>query len=152
MIGLIPFRDLILRYWNMKNQNKLTISGKRKTAIAKATISKGNGDILINKIPSENLDFFKKLIINEPVEITKKVLGNFEFDINVNVKGGGGESQIVASRLAIARALVEFTKSEELKKAFVDYDKNLLVADTRRKEANKPGDSKARKKRQKSFR
>jgi small subunit ribosomal protein S9 len=54
--------------------------------------------------------------------------------------------------LAIARALVEFTKNEELKKAFASYDKNLLVADTRRKEAYKPGDSKARKKRQKSFR
>jgi len=79
-------------------------------------------------------------------------LGDFNFEISVNVKGGGNESQIAASRLAIARALVEFTKSEELKRAFSDYDKNLLVADTRRKEPNKPGDSKARKKRQKSFR
>ena len=133
-------------------KEKLTISGKRKTAIAKATISKGDGQITINKIPYGNLDIFKKLSIKEPVEIAKKVLGKFEFDIRVNAKGGGGESQIEASRLAIARALVEFTKNEELKKAFVSYDKNLLVADTRRKEAYKPGDSKARKKRQKSFR
>jgi small subunit ribosomal protein S9 len=133
-------------------KEKLTISGKRKTAIAKATISKGDGQITINKIPYGNLDIFKKLSIKEPVEIAKKVLGKFEFDIRVNAKGGGSESQIEASRLAIARALVEFTKNEELKKAFVSYDKNLLVADTRRKEAYKPGDSKARKKRQKSFR
>ena len=42
--------------------------------------------------------------------------------------------------------------SEELKKAFVAYDKTLLVADTRRKEPYKPGDSKARAKRQKSYR
>lgn len=133
-------------------QEKLTTSGKRKMAIAKATISKGEGRILINKIPYHNIDFFKKLSIDEPVEITKRILGNFDFDIVVNVKGGGSESRIEASRLAIARALVEFTKSKELKKTFSDYDKNLLVADTRRKEAYKPGDSKARRKRQKSFR
>jgi len=131
---------------------KLTISGKRKRAIAKATIVDGNGRVLINRIPYQNFDFFKKLIIEEPIEITKKVLGNFNFDISVNVKGGGSESRIAASRLAIARALVNYTKSDDLKKAFSEYDKNLLVADIRRKEPNKPGDSKARKKRQKSFR
>ncbi len=136
----------------MKDANKLTISGKRKTAIAKATIESGNGVVLVNKIPIDNLDFFRKLTINEPIEIAKKVLGDFKFDISVNVKGGGSESQIEASRLAIARALVEKTKDDKLKKAFTDYDKNLLVADTRRKEPNKPGDSKARSKRQKSFR
>ena len=136
----------------MIDKNKTTVSGKRKTAIAKATISNGNGMILINKIPVDNLDFFKKLTIDEPIEISKKILGDFKFDISVNVKGGGTESQIEASRLAIARVLVEFNKNDELKKAFIDYDKNLLVADTRRKEPNKPGDSKARKKRQKSFR
>jgi len=133
-------------------KEKLTINGKRKTAIAKATIQKGNGIVLINRKPYENLDFFKKLMIDEPIQITKKVLGDFNFDINVNVKGGGSESRIEASRLAIARALVKFTKSEPLKKAFIKYDKNMLIADTRRKEAYKPGDSKARRKRQKSFR
>lgn len=133
-------------------EKKLTIAGKRKTAIAKATIINGSGRIYINKIPYENLDFFRKLVIKEPVEIATRVLGKFDFDIFVNVKSGGSESQIAATRLAIARALVAFTKSEELKKAFLRYDKNMLIADTRRKEANKPGDSKARKKRQKSFR
>ena len=44
------------------------------------------------------------------------------------------------------------TKSAELKKAFLSYDRGLLVADTRRKETYKPGDSKARAKRQKSYR
>jgi len=133
-------------------QKAIMVGGKRKTAIAKATIASGKGNITINKIPYENLDFLKKLMIQEPVEITKKVLGNFDFDIKVNAKSGGQESQIHASRLAIARALVKFTNSEELKKAFLKYDKNLLVADTRRKEPNKPGDSQARGKRQKSFR
>ncbi len=131
---------------------KITANGKRKTSIAKATIQSGAGHILINRVPYQNLDFMKKLSIEEPVEITKNTLGEFKFDIHVNVKGGGNESQIEASRLAVARALIAFTKSEELKKSFLRYDKNLLVADTRRKEAYKPGDSKARRKRQKSFR
>jgi len=135
-----------------EEKQNLTISAKRKRAIAKATIKSGKGNIWINKIPYGNLDFFKELMIKEPIEITKRVLGDFKFDIKVNVKGGGSEGQINASRLAIARALVKFTGSEELKKAFIKYDKNLLVADTRRKEAYKPGDSKARAKRQKSFR
>lgn len=135
-----------------EEKQNLTISAKRKRAIAKATIRSGKGKIWINKIPYGNLDFFKELMIKEPIEITKRVLGDFKFDIKVNVKGGGSEGQINASRLAIARALVKFTGSEELKKAFIKYDKNLLVADTRRKEAYKPGDSKARAKRQKSFR
>ncbi len=132
--------------------NKITLSGKRKTAIAKATITQGTGIILINNRLYENLDFFKKLMIQEPVDIAKKVLGNFNYDIKILVKSGGQESQMHAARLALARVLVKFTASEELKKAFLKYDKNLLIADTRRKEAYKPGDSKARRKRQKSFR
>ena len=131
---------------------KITVSGKRKTAIAKATIEKGKGRVLVNKVDYEKLPFFRKLMIQEPLEIAKKILGNFDFDISVNTAGGGRESQIDAARLAIAKALVKFTDSEELKKVFNSYDKNLLVADVRRKEAYKPGDSKARKKRQKSFR
>ena len=133
-------------------EKNLVVSGKRKTAIAKATIKSGEGKVWINKIPYGNLDFFKKLSIQEPIEITKKILGDFKFDISVKIKGGGTEGQIHAARLSIAKALVSFTKSDELKKAFARYDKNLLVADTRRKEAYKPGDSKARRKRQKSFR
>lgn len=133
-------------------KKNIVVGGKRKTAIAKAMIKTGSRKILINDIPYENLDFFKKLMIEEPLKIAEKVLGKIEFDIFVNVKGGGSESRIEASRLAIARAIILFTKSNDLKIAFTKYDKNLLVADTRRKEANKPGDSKARKKRQKSFR
>lgn len=130
----------------------LVVSGKRKTAVAKATIRHGQGKILINKIPYENLDFFKKLMIQEIVELTKQTIDNFDFDIDVKVVGGGNEGQISAARLAIARALVEITKSEKLKKTFLNYDRSILVADTRRKEAYKPGDSKARRKRQTSYR
>jgi small subunit ribosomal protein S9 len=133
-------------------EKNITVSGKRKTAVAKATIRKGNGKITINNIPYENLDMFKKLMISEPIQLTKDTLGKFDFDISVTAKGGGSESQTAAARLAIAKAIIEFSKSEELKKIFLRYDKALLVADTRRKEAYKPGDSKARAKRQKSFR
>jgi small subunit ribosomal protein S9 len=136
----------------MAIEKNLTVSGKRKTSIAKATIKSGSGEILVNKIPYENLDFFKSLVIKEPIEIAKKVLDRFDFDIKCDVKGGGSESQIQAAKLAIAKAIVKFTDSEELKQVYTKYDKSLLVADTRRKEAYKPGDSKARRKRQKSFR
>jgi small subunit ribosomal protein S9 len=132
---------------------KLIVSGKRKSAIAKAIIEAGTGKITINKIPYENLPgVFHKLLIKEPVNITKEVLGDFKFDIAVKVRGGGNEGQIDASRLAIAKAIVRFTKSPELKKAMMEYDRALLVADVRRKEPYKPGDSKARSKRQKSYR
>ena len=57
-----------------------------------------------------------------------------------------------AARLAIAKAMFSFTKAEKLKKAFIAYDRNMMIADTRRKEPYKPGDSKARAKRQKSYR
>jgi len=133
-------------------KEKLMVAGKRKTSIAKATIVTGEGKIRINKVPYNLLNKFQRLMIEEPIRIAKKVLGDFNFNINVKVKGGGKESQIEAARLAIARALVNFTKSTELRKAFLNYDKNLLVADVRRKEAYKPGDSKARRKRQKSYR
>ena len=131
---------------------KLVASGKRKKAIAKAAIKDGTGKITVNKINYENLSMFHKLLIKEPVDITKTVLGDFKFDIAVTVRGGGNEGQIDAARLAVAKALILATKSPELKKAFLDYDRNMLVADIRRKEPYKPGDSKARSKRQKSYR
>ncbi|MBM3247716.1 30S ribosomal protein S9 [Candidatus Pacearchaeota archaeon] len=132
---------------------KLIASGKRKTAIAKARITEGNGRVTINKIPYQNLkSMFHVLLIREPLDIAKQTLGDLKFDIEVTIKGGGNESQVEAARLAIAKAIVEFTKSSEVKKAFLEYDRNMLVADTRRKEPYKPGDSKARSKRQKSYR
>ena len=77
---------------------------------------------------------------------------NFNFEIKVKVVGGGRESQIDAARLSISKALIEKTKSPSLKKALEQYDRHLVVADVRRKETYKPGDSKARAKRQSSKR
>ncbi len=132
--------------------NKLIQSGKRKSAVARATIKEGSGKIRINKKDYNHLNEFDKLKISEPLRIAEKILGILNFDIEVSVKGGGEKSQIEASRLAIARAIVKFSNSKKLEEAYLKYDRNLLVADVRRKETYKPGDSKARKKRQTSYR
>jgi small subunit ribosomal protein S9 len=132
--------------------NKIITSGKRKTSIARAVIIEGIGEISINRKDYKNLSIFDRLSIEEPLRITKNILGELKFNISITVKGGGEKSRIEASRLALARAIVQFTKSEALENAFLDYDRNLIVADVRRKEPNKPGDSKARAKRQTSYR
>jgi small subunit ribosomal protein S9 len=135
-----------------KKPEIITVSGKRKTAIAKATIKAGTGRIRVNKRPIDIFPFFQKLTLLEPLRIAEEVLKQIPYDIEVNVKGGGSEAQAEASRLAIAKALVEFTKNPELKSAYLAYDRSLLVADVRRREMYKPGDSKARAARQKSYR
>jgi len=131
---------------------KLIESGKRKTSIARAMIVEGTGKVTINKRNYENLQDFDRLKIKEPIAIAEQILGKLNFDVSIVVRGGGEKSQIDASRLALARAIVSFTKSKDLANAYTEYDRNLLVADIRRKEAYKPGDSKARSKRQSSKR
>ena len=123
--------------------------GKRKRAIARATLKSGKGKVMINGINFINYgDDRIRLRVAEPLilapDAAKKV------DISINVIGGGSYGQADAVRLAIARALVKFDNN--LKKVFDEYDRLLLVADIRRKEACKPNDSKARAKRQKSYR
>jgi len=136
----------------MKMQSKMVISGKRKTAVAKATIEEGKGVVTFNKRPLNALTSLQQLEISEPLIIAKEVLGKLDFDIALNVKGGGTACQVEAGRLAIAKAIVTFTKKDDVRNAFLTYDRNMLIADTRRKEACKPGDSKARANRQTSFR
>jgi|TARA_B100002003_G_scaffold224550_1_gene229978 small subunit ribosomal protein S9 len=126
--------------------------GKRKNSIAKVTIKQGNGKVRINKILIDNYQpRLSRLKVKEPLLIAGNVIDKIQVDVNVN--GGGTSSQAEASRLGIAKALVEFTKSEKLKDQFLKYDRNLLVADVRRKETRKPNrHGKARAKRQKSYR
>jgi len=125
------------------------MKGKRKRAVARATLSVGKGKVIINNQTLENFSSdMLRLRIKEPLvlagDLAKKI------NLNVSVTGGGVNGQADAIRLAIARALVEYDK--KLKTVFDDYDRLLLVADVRRKEACKPNDSKARSKRQKSYR
>ncbi len=131
---------------------KIIVSGKRKRAVAKATINEGNGKITINNRDYKTLDFFDKLRIEEPLRIAHNILGKINFNVEIKTQSGGARGQIEAARLALARAIVKFTKSQELEDSYFDYDRTMLVADVRRKESRKPGDSKARAKRQKSYR
>jgi small subunit ribosomal protein S9 len=126
-------------------------SGKRKTAVARATIRGGKGKVRINNIPLEiHTPELARLKILEPL----KILGDRSntVDIDINVNGGGIMGQADASRTAIAKALVDFFEDDSLKKIFVHYDRTLLVSDTRRKLPKKPMGRGARKKRQKSYR
>lgn len=131
---------------------KIITSGKRKRAVARALTSEGTGKVTINKKDHKSLALFDKLRLDEPLKIAENVLGKLNFDVAITVKGGGEKGQIDAARVALARGIVDFTKSKEVSKAFLAYDRNLLVADIRRKEPNKPGDSKARSMRQSSKR
>lgn len=135
-----------------KIKNKIVTSGKRKTAIARAILTEGSGKVSLNNKNYENLQLFDRLKIEEPLRIAKELLGEAKFNVNIKIKSGGEKSQIDAARLALARAIVQFTKSKELKEAYLKYDRNLLIADVRQKEPRKPGDSKARAKRQTSYR
>ncbi|HDP73623.1 MAG TPA: 30S ribosomal protein S9 [Candidatus Woesearchaeota archaeon] len=127
------------------------VSGRRKRAISRATLTQGKGDVRIN---GKALDIYFSevyaLKVKEPLILADEVAG--KVDISVNVFGGGVNAQAEAARLAIARALVECSKDKSLKERFAEYDRHLLVADTRYKEARKPNRSKARAKRQTSYR
>ncbi|MBT3404912.1 30S ribosomal protein S9 [archaeon] len=132
--------------------DRIMASGKRKAAVARAVLTEGTGKVLINKKDYRTLQLFDKLKLSEPLKIAEKILGKINFDVTISVRGGGEKGQIEAARLALAKAIVDFSKSEKLRETFMAYDRNLLIADVRRKEAYKPGDSKARSKRQSSKR
>lgn len=126
-------------------------SGKRKTAVARATIQKGKGLIRINKKPVEIYEpEIARWKILEPIKLAEDHIS--KVNINVDVKGGGFMSQANAVRTAIAKGLVEYTADPNLKLAFLNHDRSLLVSDPRRKESKKPLGRGARKKRQKSYR
>ena len=129
----------------------INTSGKRKTAVARASVQKGNGLVRINKKPVE---LFEPEIARWKILESVKIASGYmdKININVNVKGGGFMSQANAARTAIAKGLVEFTGDPNLKIAFLDHDRSLLVSDSRRKEPKKPLGRGARKKRQKSYR
>ncbi len=126
-------------------------SGKRKTALARATLREGKGRIRVNKKPIEIVEpELIRLKMSEPLEFANNVLPNV--DIDVNVHGGGIFGQAGAVRTAIARGLVEWTNDTALRDAMAQYDRSLLVNDTRYKLPKKFGGRGARKRRQKSYR
>src|SRR4051812_40847348 len=91
-----------------KNINSV---GRRKTSTARVFISKGTGAMVIN---GRSLDVYfgretSRMIVRQPLEAVKVV---DEFDIKINVKGGGGNGQAGAIRHGIARALVKYDETE----------------------------------------
>jgi len=128
------------------------VSARRKTARARVIVREGKGRIFVNGVPLEVLEpEAVRLKIMEPImlageDVVKKV------DIEATARGGGIMGQASAIRTAIARALVEWTGSEELKNLYLKYDRHLLIEDPRQAEPKKPRGRSARAKRQKSYR
>lgn len=115
-------------------------TGKRKTSVARVWMRPGQGKFLINERELENyfpLETAKAMIF-QPLELTG-TLG--QFDIAVNVQGGGIKGQAGAIRHGISRALLTVKEEfrEILKKA------GLLTRDSRIKERKKYGQKGARK-------
>ena len=133
-----------------KDTKSIVATGKRKSAIARATLKNGSGRVIINNKDVSILEpTIARLKLQEPLILAGDSAS--KVDISVSVIGGGFMSQTIAARLAIGRALVE--KYPKLKETFLDYDRQLLVADVRRKEQVKPNShGNARAKRQKSYR
>jgi len=114
--------------------------GRRKTAVARVYVAKGNGKITVNKRDIRN--FFKQetnlYVVNQPLNLVKLA---DKYDFNINVLGGGISGQAGAIRLGISRALIKLNPAlrGELKAA------GFLTRDPRAVERKKPGKSGARK-------
>lgn len=129
----------------------INTSGKRKKAIARATLREGKGILRVNGMLIDTYEpEIARLKIKEPLMLAKEIAD--QVDIDVNMKGGGIMGEADAARLAVARAIVEYGGKGVLRERFIKYDRTLLVSDVRNKETCKPNDSKARAKRQKSYR
>jgi len=127
-------------------------SGKKKTAIARATVRDGSGKVRINSQPVELVDpESAQLKMLEPFRVVDDDLRD-DVDIDVSIEGGGMMGQADAARTAIARGLVQHTNDAELRDAYMEFDRSLLVNDVRQSEAKKWGGPGARARYQKSYR
>ena len=127
-------------------------SGKKKTAVARATVRDGEGRVRINSQPVELVEpETSRLKMREPFRIAGEDLRS-EIDIDVRVEGGGISGQADAVRTAIARGIVDHTNDAELRDAFMEFDRSLLVNDVRQSEPKKWGGPGARARYQKAYR
>lgn len=117
--------------------------GRRKAAVARVYVSKGKGEVTVNG--KKLTEYFPVQHLSQKVEAPLKVVEAVkDFDIKVNVRGGGVKGQADAVKLAIARALVKIDPENKPKlKA-----ENMMTRDSRVVERKKPGLRKARKKTQ----
>lgn len=124
-----------------------TATGRRKTSVARVFLKPGKGKILINRLSLQ--DYFgretARMIVLQPFDLTQTA-GNF--DIDVNVTGGGNSGQAGAIRHGITRALMKINPDfrSSLKKA------GFVTRDPRAVERKKYGRHKARKRPQYSKR
>ncbi|MBN2250708.1 MAG: 30S ribosomal protein S9 [Candidatus Altiarchaeota archaeon] len=129
--------------------------GKRKRAIARATITEGKGNVRIN---STFLDVLQPPIARDKIRVPLMLAADYvdlgKIDFNVNVAGGGPMGQADAVASSIARALLDWTESDELLSVYHQYDRTLIAGDHRLTEPHKPSQSSKgpRHKRQKSYR
>lgn len=129
----------------------LLVTGKRKTAVARAVIKPGRGNVTVNEFPVSNISpELARARISEPLTLAGDRLNSV--DVRVKVHGGGVMGQAEAARMAIARALVEWSRSAELRRVFTSFDRTMLAGDPRRKESKKFGGPGARRRKQKSYR
>ena len=135
----------------MKAPQIVQTTGKRKEAVARATVRKGAGRVWINDRP---LEILEPEGVRQKIQEPLLMVGDRwrALDISVNVQGGGIIGQASAARTAVARGLLEWLKDPELTSMFKHYDRSLLVNDPRRKLPKRPGGRGARKRRQKSYR
>ncbi|MFB6191982.1 MAG: 30S ribosomal protein S9 [Haloarculaceae archaeon] len=127
-------------------------SGKKKTAVARATVRDGTGKVRVNSRPVELVEPEQsRLKMLEPLRIAEEDIRG-RVDIDVAVEGGGFSGQADAARTAIARGLVEHLNDAELRDAFMSFDRSLLVNDVRQNESKKWGGPGARARYQKSYR
>jgi len=114
--------------------------GRRKAAVARVYVKEGNGKITINKRELEN--YFPSTILQYVVKQPLNTLNAAEqYDIKINLFGGGFKGQSEAARLAITRALIKINpESKPALKA-----EGFTTRDPRAVERKKPGRPKARK-------
>jgi small subunit ribosomal protein S9 len=114
--------------------------GRRKAAIARVYVKEGSGKIVINKREFET--YFPSSILQYVVKQPLSKLGVVDqYDITINLQGGGYKGQSEAARLGIARALVKI--NPENKPAL--RSEGFMTRDPREVERKKPGRPKARK-------
>lgn len=136
----------------MPAKKVLVVSGKRKTAVARAVVKPGTGRVRINMTPVEIYEpEIAREKIMEPLLQAGVEIWN-QLDMDVRTQGGGYMGQAEAARMAVANALLKWTKSSHLRTVFAEYDRTMIVGDSRSKEPKKFGGSGARAKEQKSYR
>jgi small subunit ribosomal protein S9 len=135
-----------------KAKEKVVIArGKRKEAVARATVKSGKGTIRFNRKSIDSIDnIYVREIIREPMRYLGSEANTVA--IKVNVFGGGAMGQAQAARTAIAKALSEYFADLNVKDKFASIDRSLIVEDTRRVEPKKYKGPKARARYQKSYR